>query len=237
MAPPQRRVTITARELTNFIPPASLLTLSEPAIVIDADVPPMGTATIVDIELITTVRPTVVLHAGFLVAALGEASFGVVRVVVQGLFAEVVDADGAVLALRPGCVREVDDAVFDDVALDSHDGVGLLAAQDVAVGGGGRVVQGDLAEVVGLDKFAVMLNQGLGDREVDFESFSGFVVEVVGDSNPFGVIAGVVVLKFSHLVGRDVDLLVPDEFDGVVWQLVVKGVDKSGFELGDMSVQ
>jgi hypothetical protein len=96
---------------------------------------------LVDVESVAAVGPGVVVHAGFLASAFGEevvvgVRMGVLVGVVVGVVVEVVmmradDLVAKVVDVHVADVleglfrgRQVDDAVFDDVALDAGD-VGL----------------------------------------------------------------------------------------------------------------
>jgi hypothetical protein len=180
-----------------------------------------------DVEFVAAVRTTVVVHAGGLPRPFGEMA--IVVMIMKDLDAEVVYVDVAQATLWEVLVGEVDDAVLDDVAHDAGDVVCFLSAHDCAVAFDFFHIE--LAQMVGFDEFAVMLDQGCFDGEIDAHHGRPWIIESGFDVPPLFMVAEAMIFELSAVRLRDNDLLVPDQLDAVVVELVVHAIDVSRFEL------
>ena len=220
MALPQRHITIAIHKVSVLLPPGRIvLAVGDEAVVVHARLGVHLAAALVDAVRLGAVLAVVVLQTSLLSLGALVRVPAMLAVRVQLLAAKVVDDGPPDVPHGLGRLREVDDAVADDVALHARDLVSPLAAQhvqappeqrEVVVG----VVRGDSAEEVGFDVLAALAEgeQGPRNGKVDPHCAGVLVIDaVVAPQRDVGV---VVLFKVGDVVRLDRNGLVPNKGDG-----------------------
>jgi len=122
MSPGKRNKAITSNKMPS---PIRLFTLGKEPIIIHTRLGIVRAAAHVDIELVAAIGAAMVMNTALFswLGALVEAVM-----MVEGFVAQVVDVDVTEFSFWVGLIREVNDAVLDDVAFDAVDVIGFLPA-------------------------------------------------------------------------------------------------------------
>jgi hypothetical protein len=158
-----------------------------------------------------------------LVLTTAFAQIVIVIVILQVLVPEVVNEHVPNLAVRVHLLRQVDDAVFDDVGIDAADVICLVPTDNSIVAVDAFHLK--LAQLVGFDRLASMLDERILNWEVDPQFSVRRVVEMTFELLKLVVVG--IPLVFEHVkFGRgDRDFLAADKLHSCIWVLVAPGVD------------
>jgi len=125
MSPGKRSIAITSNKMPS---PIRLFTLGEEPIIIHTRPGIVRAAAHVDIELVAAIGAAMVMNTALFTRLVVLVALVEAVMMVEGFVAQVVDVDVTEFSFWVGLIREVDDAVLDDVAFDAVDVIGFLPA-------------------------------------------------------------------------------------------------------------
>jgi len=235
-----REVAVTTRELEDPARlvgrPAAASYESGHPVIIHANITPERTPPLADSKLFAAVLPVVILDAALAWTFQVLAAFAfcqavvVVVVVVQVLVPEVVNEDVPNSAVRKHLLRQVDNAVPDDVGIDATDVVRLVAADHSIVTV--ELVHLELAQLVGFHHLVSVLDECVLDRKVDPEFSVCRVIEVTFEFMQLLEVGIPAIFERFKFDSGYLDLLVANKLYSRIWVLVAAGVDIAFF-VGD----